>query len=142
MRRRNKKTLKHEMNIVPYVDVMFVLLTIFMITATTISAGLDVDPPQTEANESLNLDDHPLLVISIDKQGDWYLNLGDQPDQAQSPEKIEQDAIRLFSADQTLQAAVKGDKDALLGKVIDAMLLLKKVTNQKVKMITFPKDDV
>ncbi|GBU10062.1 protein TolR [Gammaproteobacteria bacterium] len=141
MRTRTKKALKHEMNIVPYVDVLFVLLIIFMVTATTISAGLDVDPPETEASESLNLDANPLLVISIDKDGLWYLNLSKIPDQALDHDTLALEAAQIFNADQSLQVAVKGDKNAPLGEVIEAMILLKKITLKNVKIITFPKDE-
>lgn len=72
-RKGNGKGLQAEMNIVPYVDVMFVLLTIFMVTATTISVGIDVDPPKMESSTAIAADnDDVMLVISVNDQGQFF----------------------------------------------------------------------
>ena len=78
--RRRKRTnkLNSDMNIVPYVDVMFVLLTIFMVTATTISVGIDVDPPQMDSSQAVAVEGDEMMVISVDALGTFFFNLSDQ----------------------------------------------------------------
>lgn len=141
-RKRNGKGLQAEMNIVPYVDVMFVLLTIFMVTATTISVGIDVDPPKMESSAAIAAEnDDVMLVISVNGQGELFFNHADDPNQPLSEQRITDLATQLFSENPKIQALVKGDKAAPYGKVIDAMSLLQSVTNQNVQLMTSPMDE-
>ncbi len=81
MQRRTRRTkLNAEMNIVPYVDVMFVLLIIFMVTATTISVGIDVDPPSMESAKDVASEDNDDIVVSVDREGRFYLNYAPEPE--------------------------------------------------------------
>ena len=87
-RRREKKRLTAEMNVVPYVDVMFVLLTIFMVTATTISVGVDVDPPQLESSQQIATEGEEMMVISVDAEGNFYFNQSEEPTLIRHEEEI------------------------------------------------------
>lgn len=129
------------MNIVPYVDVMFVLLTIFMVTATTISVGIDVDPPQMDSSQAVAIEGDEMMVISVDASGSFFFNLADNPNIALSEADILDLATTLFEENQSMQALVKGDQNAPYGKIIDAMSLLQRVTQSNVQLMTMPFDN-
>ncbi len=141
--RRRKRTnkLNSDMNIVPYVDVMFVLLTIFMVTATTISVGIDVDPPQMDSSQAVAIEGDEMMVISVDASGSFFFNLADNPNIALSEADILDLATTLFEENQSMQALVKGDQNAPYGKIIDAMSLLQRVTQSNVQLMTMPFDN-
>ena len=139
MRRRKRvNKLTSEMNIVPYVDVMFVLLTIFMVTATTISVGIDVDPPQMDSSQAVAIEGDAMMVISVDATGSFFFNLADNPNIALSEDDIVQLATTLFEENENMQALVKGDQKAPYGRIVDAMSLLQGITEQNVQLMTIP----
>ena len=76
-----------EINVVPYIDVMLVLLIIFMVTAPLITQGVKVDLPQAEA-EPLDKDTKPPLVASVDAQGRYYITLGANDKEPLSAEEV------------------------------------------------------
>lgn len=139
MRRRKRiNKLSSDMNIVPYVDVMFVLLTIFMVTATTISVGIDVDPPQMESSQAVAVEGEEMMVISVDATGSFFFNLADNPNIALPEGEIEVLARNIFAENNNIQALVKGDKNAPYGRIIDAMGLLQGITQKNVQLMTAP----
>ncbi len=139
MRRRKRvNKLNSDMNIVPYVDVMFVLLTIFMVTATTISVGIDVDPPQMESSQAVAIEGEEMMVISVDSSGSLFFNLADNPNIALPEAEIVTIASNLYAENENIQALVKGDKNAPYGRIIDAMSLLQGVTQKNVQLMTIP----
>ncbi len=138
-RRQSKKRLNAEMNIVPYVDVMFVLLTIFMVTATTISVGIDVDPPQIERSQAVAVEGEEMMVISVNQAGEFFFNLSETPNLPLSEEEISLLATQHFTEKPHINALVKGDAHAPYGRVIDAMALLQAITQQNVQLMTTPK---
>ncbi len=141
MRRRKRvNKLNSDMNIVPYVDVMFVLLTIFMVTATTISVGIDVDPPQTESSQAVAIEGDEMMVISVDATGTFFFNLADNPSIALPEAEIESLAATMYAENENMQALVKGDKNAPYGRIIDAMSLLQGVTQKNVQLMTVPSE--
>ncbi|MGL4675997.1 MAG: biopolymer transporter ExbD [Wohlfahrtiimonas sp.] len=141
-RKKGGKGLQAEMNIVPYVDVMFVLLTIFMVTATTISVGIDVDPPKMESSTAIAAEnDDVMLVISVNGNGEFFFNHAEDPNSPLSEQRITDLATQMFTENSKIQALVKGDKTAPYGKVIDAMSLLQSVTHQNVQLMTSPMDE-
>jgi len=76
-----KRRLMGEINVVPYIDVMLVLLIIFMITAPLLTQGVKVDLPKGAA-EPLEAQRIPPLVLSVDRAGRLYLNVGPEPQRA------------------------------------------------------------
>jgi len=70
-----------EINVVPYIDVMLVLLVIFMITAPLLKTGVEVDLPKAEASPVKPTFTGEPIILSINAQGAWYLNIGDAPEQ-------------------------------------------------------------
>ena len=71
-----RKKLQAEINVVPYIDVMLVLLIIFMVLSPLLIQGIEVNLPQTDTTK-MSIQNEP-LVISIDANGNYYLNLGDE----------------------------------------------------------------
>ncbi|MCC5792535.1 MAG: protein TolR [Legionellaceae bacterium] len=128
-----------EINVVPYIDVMLVLLVIFMITAPMLTQGITVDLPQAQSEEISTAEQEP-VIVSVDSHGLYYLNISDQPDIALSAQDIVlQVAAELQIAREknlALPVFVKGDKTVHYGKVVTAMLLLKQAGADKVGLVT------
>ncbi len=138
MRQRKRHHLKAEMNIVPYVDVMFVLLTIFMVTASVMTVGADVDPPSLEQVESMDLQDNELLVLSINAQGQLFLNVADDPNAPLTQEQVSTTVAAAFQKNPQLLTLIKGDQNATYGQITHGMGLLQKVTGKKVSLAVAP----
>jgi biopolymer transport protein TolR len=125
-----------EINVVPYIDVMLVLLIIFMVTAPMLSQGIKVDLPQASA-EPIEPDDLEPLLLSIDRAGSWYLNLGD-PKQALTPEQLLALASAAVRREPTRAVLVKADKAVAYGRVVEGMVLLQQAGAKKVGFVTEP----
>lgn len=133
-----KRKLVAEINIVPYVDVMLVLLVIFMVTAPMLTQGVQVDLPSAKA-ETLAHDQKPPLVVTVDAKGGLFL------DQAKEPLDPNTLAIKIQAAlrlDPSRMVLVKGDKSVDYGKVMGAMVLLKQAGAAKVGLMTQHYDEV
>ena len=131
--RNRGRRLMGEINVVPYIDVMLVLLIIFMVTAPMLSAGIQVDLPKAAA-EPLPPDLEP-LVLSIDAEGAMYLNIGDS--------KAPQDADRILEVvsaalrrEPERPVLVKADRTVEYGRVVEGMALLQQAGAQKVGFAT------
>ena len=140
MARKRRKPMS-EINVVPYIDVMLVLLVIFMITAPLITAGIDVELPVADA-EPMPTDQEPPLVASIDRNGNYYLSIGDSRDQSLTEDQL----IALVKAQQeqqpNLEIVVNGDKDVPYGQVVRLMVLLQQHADmQTVGLMTDPLED-
>ena len=124
-----------EINVVPYIDVMLVLLIIFMITAPLIQQGVEIDLPQASANPLPPDQDEP-VVVSVDKKGDFYLDIGDQPDRPIDAQLLVNRvaAVRLLKPN--VPVLVRGDRNVGYGSIIDAMVLLQKAGIEKVGLMT------
>ena len=122
-----------EINVVPYIDVMLVLLIIFMVTAPMLSAGIQVDLPKAAA-EPLPPDLEP-LVLSIDAEGSMYLNIGDAktPQDANGVLEVVSAALRREPERPVL---VKADRTVEYGRVVEGMALLQQAGAQKVGFAT------
>ena len=134
-RRRTHKRVISEINVVPYIDVMLVLLVIFMITAPLINQGVEVDLPRAEA-EILTTSDHEPLVLTVDRNGAYYLNRADDPTLAMNPRDILVRAAALLKLNPTLPVLVKADENVDYGTVIQAMVLLQQAGADKVGLST------
>jgi len=141
MRKRKRRKPVAEINVVPYIDVMLVLLVIFMITAPLITAGVKVDLPPANA-EPMSTNDEPPLVASIDKNGNYYLSVGDSRDQSLTEDEL----IALVQTQQQqnpqLQIVVNGDRDVPYGRVVRMMVLLQQNAGmESVGLMTDPLED-
>lgn len=128
-----------EINVVPYIDVMLVLLVIFMITAPMLTQGITVDLPKA-ASESVKASNREPIIVSVNREGDYFLNISETPELRIAPEAlIVRVAAELELARQTketIQVLVKGDQGVSYGKVVTAMSLLKQAGALQVGLIT------
>ncbi len=139
MSTQRKRRLMAEINVVPYIDVMLVLLIIFMVTAPLLTQGVKVELPDAGA-EPLSEDMQELepLILSVDIDGNLYLNVGDDEAQPREPAQIVRLAQTVLSRKPDTPVLVKGDESADYGKVITAMVLLQRAGAAKVGFLTDP----
>ncbi len=121
--RKNKRKPVCEINVVPYIDVMLVLLVIFMITAPLITAGVKVDLPQVNA-EPMSADVEPPLIASIDQSGNYYLSVGDSSDEALELHELVELVIAHRQINPEAQIMINGDRNVAFNQVVQLMNLL------------------
>lgn len=138
---RIKKPLKSEMNVVPYIDVMLVLLVIFMVTAPMITSGIKVDLPQANSTP-IESKDSP-AIVSLDKDGQYFLQYKDQ--KADQPLALEELTLILSEAQQTAKAenkdlnvVIEGEKTRSYGEVMSLMNSLQEAGLTQVGLLTEP----
>ncbi len=123
-----------EINIVPYIDVMLVLLVIFMITAPLLAQGVKVDLPQASA-EVLPPEQKEPLVLTVDSQGRYYLNIG-EPEEALAAETMVARVASVLRRAPDTPVLVRGDREVGYGKVVRAMTLLQQAGAHSVGLVT------
>ncbi|MGB1557453.1 MAG: protein TolR [Oceanococcaceae bacterium] len=133
-----RRKLAHEINVVPYIDVMLVLLVIFMVTAPLLKQGVEVDLPKVSA-EALPADatEEP-LVISVDAEGKRYLNRGENPEQPLQDADLLRLVTAVLKAKPGLQVIVEGDRRASYEQIMQAMTLLQGAGVREVGLATQP----
>ncbi|RDH84927.1 MAG: protein TolR [endosymbiont of Galathealinum brachiosum] len=124
-----------DINVVPYIDVMLVLLIIFMITAPFVQQGVEVDLPQASA-KPMSPDEAEPVVVSIDKKGDFYLDIGDEPDKPIDAQLMVNRVAAVRQLKPDVPVLVRGDRNVGYGQVVDAMVLLQKAGVEKVGLMT------
>jgi biopolymer transport protein TolR len=124
-----------EINVVPYIDVMLVLLIIFMITAPIVQQGVEIELPKLTAN-SLPPDQQEPVILTVSKTGDYYLNIGDNLKEPVSDEVVTQRIALVLKQKPTTPVLVRGDKDVDYGAVTTAMVLLQLAGVEKVGLMT------
>lgn len=137
MSRRNRKQPMAEINVVPYIDVMLVLLVIFMITAPLLTQGVNVELPKADA-KTLDDDAKRPLVVSVDRQGAFFITFDDDKTNAVDAEQLKQQAGAILSHNPGIPVLVKGDKDVNYSRVVEAMVLLQTAGAPSVGLLTDP----
>lgn len=139
-----KRRLLGEINVVPYIDVMLVLLIIFMVTAPLLTQGIEVELPKASAkplDRTMTEDDLP-LVLSVDASGQLYLNVGADDSSPIAPaDVIRQTEIVLRTRPET-PVLVKADTAVAYGRVVTAMVLLQRGGAERIGFITDPLDEL
>ena len=137
--RRGRK-LMAEINVVPYIDVMLVLLIIFMITAPLLAEGIKVDLPKAGARPipPEMLKDSKPIVLTIDDQGRLYLNYGGKDDEPIDAAAVEARAAAVLRRAPETAVLVRGDYRVAYGDVVAAMTILQRAGAEKVGFITQP----
>lgn len=128
-----------DINVVPFIDVMLVLLVIFMVTVPLLTQGVKVDLPQTQA-KALPQQKEP-LIVTVDSAGNFYLNLAEKPNQpitARTLSHLVSNQLTSQQPGQDRPVLVRGDKNVNYGKVMEAMVLLQKAGAKNVGLITRP----
>ncbi len=126
-----------EINVVPYIDVMLVLLVIFMVTAPLITQGVKVDLPKADA-EVISAETSEPVVITVDQFGDLYLDLGEEKNQPVDPETLMVRVSAVLKYNPNVPIMVKGDAAVDYGRVVEAMVLAQDAGAPSVGLITVP----
>ena len=135
-RRTKKNKLVAEINVVPYIDVVLVLLIVFMITAPLLTQGVKVDLPQAPSTP-LDKNEDP-LIVSIKRDGSLYLNLGKDDKKAASIEAIQQQVTTVLKIKPQTPILVWGDRTVDYGKVVTLMTQLQAAGADSVGLVTEP----
>ena len=132
-----------EINVVPYIDVMLVLLVIFMITAPILTQGVTVDLPK-DARSTLKAADREPVIVSVNRDGEFFLNLHTFPgapiDSQTLMVRVAAEIELARQSGQALNVLVKGDQGVPYGKVMSAMSLLKQAGAEQVGLLTDSSD--
>ncbi len=124
-----------EINIVPYVDVMLVLLVIFMVAAPMLMQGVEVELPEATAESIQSVQEEP-IVLSVDAQGQYFLNIANTPDKPLDAISIAQQVKAALTKDPKRSVLVKGDNKVAYGTVVAAMVILQQAGAPSVGLLT------
>jgi len=131
---RTKRSAMVEINVVPYIDVILVLLTIFMITAPMLTQGVKVDLPNAAAKKIPPTENKP-LVVTVNQKGNYFINQKNA-NALLSASDLQQTISEALQVDSKKQVYVRGDKNAQYGQVVEAMVLLQKAGVSSVGLVT------
>ncbi len=141
---RKKRKPMSEINVVPYIDVMLVLLIVFMVTAPMLNQGIEVDLPQAN-NEPLNLNENlETLIVSITASGEYFLSIGAT---GEDRESLNLDTIglrvsQIVNANPNIQVLVEGDTLADWGSMITLITTLNDAGVTNPSFITQPRNEL
>ena len=124
-----------EINVVPYIDVMLVLLVIFIITAPLLTQGVKVDLPQADA-EPLDVETQEPLVVTIDAAGNYYVNYGENQGSPIAPRILAARVGALLRHRPGLAVVVRGDEHVPYGDVVLLMTILQRAGAPSVGLMT------
>ena len=134
--RRRRRKLKSEINVVPYIDVMLVLLIIFMVTAPLLNLGVDVNLPESDA-KAMDQKKKP-LTVTIDKAGNYSLVMPDMTRKAVTGDELTAEVQALVRADPGLSVIVAGDGGASYQQVFSAMTRVQVAGVQQMALVSKP----
>ena len=143
MVRKRRKPMS-DINVVPYIDVMLVLLIVFMVTAPLLNQGIEVDLPQAN-NEPLEIDENlETLVVSITSNGEYFLSIGATGEDRQSVtlETVGEQVSRIIGANPQIQVLVEGDTAADWGAMINLITTLQQAGVSNPNFITQPMESL
>lgn len=135
----HKRRLMGEINVVPYIDVMLVLLIIFMVTAPLLTQGIEVELPKAGA-EALDTPESEPLVLSINREGLLYLNIGDEIESPLDQRTVVKRTAAVLRRSPGTPVLVKADTLVPYGQVVTAMVLLQQAGAEQIGFLTDPLD--
>ena len=135
MSRRKRLRPVAEINVVPYIDVMLVILIIFMVTAPLLMQGVEVELPKAEA-QAVESDDSDPLIASIKANGELFLNVGGDESAAISPEVLQRRVGAVLRANPNKPVLVWGDQAVAYGDVVALMVMLQAAGASNVGLVT------
>lgn len=135
MARCDRRRAMAEINVVPYIDVMLVLLVIFMVTAPLMNQGVEVDLPQATAEQLPRTEEEP-IVVSVDINGNYYLNLGENPEQPIEMRALQVKVAAILRHRPDIPVLVRGDQTVEYGHVVRVMTLLQAAGAPSVGLMT------
>ncbi len=135
--KRSRKAPMSQINVVPFIDVMLVLLVIFMITAPLLNQGVEVNLPQASA-QPLSPDEQEPLIVAVDAAGNLYLNVGEDAKSPIDGETLMARVAAVLRNSPRKAVMVRGDTSVDYGKVVEAMVLLQAAGAPTVGLMTDP----
>jgi biopolymer transport protein TolR len=134
-----KRRLMGEINVVPLIDVMLVLLVIFMATAPLLTQGVKVELPEASARSlPQSQTREPPVVLTIDRDGQRFLNVGNEGQRPLDDAELQQIVSAAMSADPDRDVLIRADTEVPYGRVIGAMVLLQGAGAAKLGFVTDP----
>jgi biopolymer transport protein TolR len=135
-----KRKLMAEINVVPYIDVMLVLLVIFMVTAPLLTQGIEVNLPKASAEPIESVPNHQPLVLSVDAAGNLYINVGENEDEPTTGKQVVARVGAVLRNRPETPILVKADREVPYGNVVGAMVLLQQGGALNIGFVTDPLD--
>ncbi len=137
MQRRARKRLMSDINVVPYIDVMLVLLIIFMITAPLVTQGVKVDLPQTSSEPVPPTDDQP-LIVSVDNSGQYFIDFGEDKETPVNNTELITRVQSVIKYKPQTPVLVNGDRAVAYQNIVELMSLLQSAGVPSVGLMTEP----
>ena len=128
-----------EINVVPYIDVMLVLLIIFMVTAPLLKQGVEVDLPTAPANP-LDAESPEPIVITVDRRGMMFLNIALKPENEIGEEALIKQVKAALSREPERPVMVRGDANGPYQNVVATLVLLQQANVGSVGLVTDPEE--
>ncbi|SFB90083.1 Cell division and transport-associated protein TolR (TC 2.C.1.2.1) [Marinospirillum celere] len=141
LRRSPPKPPISEVNVLPYIDVMLVLLVIFMVTAPILTQGVDVELPEVTSEPIQTDEQNEPLVVALDAEGNYYLERGADSDDALTLEELIDQVARFKRQNPDLPVLVRGDRRVAYGEVVILMSRLQGAGVTQVGLISKPPED-
>jgi biopolymer transport protein TolR len=134
---RSRRRLVGEINVVPYIDVMLVLLVIFMVTAPLLTQGIEVDLPEADTRP-VDTRDHEPVVLTVNSRGELFLDAGGDPRRVLEAGEVQRRVAALLRRDAETPVLVRADARVPYGEVVKAMALLQGAGATKLGFLTDP----
>ena len=135
--KRGRRRLMGEINVVPYIDVMLVLLIIFMVTAPLLTQGVKVELPEAAA-ENLPPEDSDPVVLTVNSDGQLFLNIGEDDETPLDDDFIVAAVSKVLQNRPDAPVMVKGDRNVDYGSIMHAMSLLQQAGAPSIGMVSEP----
>lgn len=134
--RRKRRKPMGQINVVPYIDVMLVLLVIFMVTAPMLQEGVEVKLPQVEAKAVETDEDEEKIVVAVNANGQFYLDMDGKDAMPLETVDLSQRVLELLVERENKQVYVRGDENVNYGSVMTVMAALKNAGVESVGLLT------
>jgi biopolymer transport protein TolR len=134
-RKKRERNIISNINVVPYIDVMLVLLIIFMITTPMLTQGVKVNLPKASAKSIAPTPEKP-LILTVNKKGEYFSNMSSNAHIPISMEGVRSSVYKKLQQNKTLQVYVRGDSGTTYGQVVGLMVTLQKVGVKNVGLVT------
>lgn len=132
-----RRKVMSEINVVPYIDVMLVLLVIFMVAAPLINQGIKIDLPKSDSKPLDIQEDEPILVISVKKDSTYYINVGNE-ERPVSLEYLGEQAGKIIKENPTITVFIEGDRSLPYDVIINTMNIMQSAGATNLNLITEP----
>lgn len=138
MKKSGKRKPVAEINVVPYIDVMLVLLIIFMVTAPMLTQGVEVELPRASTEPLPVEDDRENLIVSINAEQQVFLELGEEDPQPIELSEVNNFVAEIIRRNPNTAVLVRGDRSVPYGRVVELMVLLQSAGVGNVGLVTDP----